>query len=232
MKIYSYSERGMINSLMYNIGEDKELLKAFIKLISLPESIDIENADDFEIIIEQSLSQFGDADLIIIANYGNNEKKVLFFEAKVKTSQGNWKIGNQFAKYNVDDIDKGCYNGYSSNLFYQLYLKKFLVDNYSSIEKHIKVSDILDKRRSIGENKIVNKAAEMIGKGTSYYYIGIIPTMDDDIKVFLNDNKDSLKNKCGKELYFLSWKSIEDFCKKKKLQKVLDMFKYNEGQIY
>lgn len=227
MKIYGYSERGMINSLMYSIGEDKELLKAFINLISLPESINIEDANDFEIIIEQSLSEFGDADLIIIAHCNNNKKKVLFFEAKVKTSQGNWKIGNQFAKYNVKDKNKGCYNGYSSNLFYQLYLKKLLIDNYSSIDKRIKVSDRLDKRRSIGENKIVEKAVKKIVEGTSYYYIGIIPTMDDDIKDFLNSNKEYKE-----ELYFLSWKAIKDFCEKENLQKVLRMFEYNDGQIY
>lgn len=158
MEIFGYSERGMINSLMYTIGEDKELLKAFIKLISLPESIDIEDANDFEIIIEQSLSQFGDADLIIIAHCNNNKKKVLFFEAKVKTSQGNWKIGNQFAKFT--DKNKGKYNGYASNLFYQLRLKTLLVDKLKG--------NRIEEVRSIGENKIVVKAVENICKGTSY----------------------------------------------------------------
>lgn len=232
MEILGYSERGMINSLMYNIGEDKELLKAFIKLISLPESIDIEDANDFEIIIEQSLSQFGDADLIIIAHCNNNKKKVLFFEAKVKTTQGNWIIGDQFAKYNVNNEKKGYYKGYSSNLFYQLYLKKLLIDNHSSIVNDGIVEDKLEKKRSIGGNVIVKNAAKMIGEGTSYYYIGIIPTMDDDIKAFLNNNNDSLKDNFGKELYFLSWKTIKDFCEKEKLQKVLKVFEYNDGQIY
>lgn len=226
MKIYGYSERGMINSLMYNIGEDKELLKAFINLISLPESINIEDVDDFEIIIEQSLSQFGDADLIIIAHCNNNKKKVLFFEAKVKTSQGNWIIGDQFAKFT--DKDKGKYNGYSSNLFYQLYLKKLLIDNYNSIMNGVIVKDRLGKDRRRGENEIVKKAAKMISEGTSYYYIGIIPTMDDDIKAFL----DSPKEKYDDNLYFLSWKAIKDFCEKEKLQKVLKMFEFNDGQIY
>lgn len=232
MEILGYSERGMINSLMYNIGEDKELLKSFIKLISLPESIDIEDVDDFEIIIEQSLSQFGDADLIIIAHCNNNKKKVLFFEAKVKTTQGNWIIGDQFAKYNVNNEKKGYYKGYSSNLFYQLYLKKFLVDKYNCILKCKEIYDRLDKRRSIGENKIVEKAVENICKGTSYYYIGIIPTMNDDIKDFLNSNKVSLKKEYNDKLYFLSWKAIKDFCEKEKLQKVLKVFEYNDGQIY
>jgi len=226
MKIYGYSERGMINSLMYRIGEDEELLKAFIKLISLPKSIDVEDANNFEIIIEQSLSQFGDADLIIIANYANNDKKVLFFEAKVKTSQGNWIIGNQFAKF----TDKGKYNGYASNLFYQLRLKKILVNKLKGVEE----PNMIEEGKSVGKNKIVNKTVEKIGEGTSHYYIGIIPTMDDEIKAFLDNskNKKSLEEKCGKKLYFLSWKAIEDFCKNKKLQKVLEMFKYNEGQIY
>ena len=52
MKVYGYSERGMINSLMFNISDDKDLMIKFMEI--LPEKISQENEipTDFDVIIE------------------------------------------------------------------------------------------------------------------------------------------------------------------------------------
>jgi hypothetical protein len=107
MKILGYSERGIINSLIFSIGDDKELMDEFIKLINIPEIEKLKDtAKDYTILLEQSFSRFGDSDLVIIIHYEKPEdNKVLFIEGKVKTSSGNWNIQSQFDKY----IDKEQY---------------------------------------------------------------------------------------------------------------------------
>ena len=224
MSIIGYSERGIVNSLIYNIGENKKLLKEFIELIYLPTQIEIGNPTDYEILIEQSFSRFGSSDLIIIIHYENpKDKKVLFLEAKVKTFSGNWKLSKQYDKYGKS-FKKN--NGYSSNLFFQLNLKRLMIDNFKDIKAGVK--DELKDLRKIGDNKIVSKAADKIEGFKKAYYIGIIPTSDYDISSFIDDNKQQNSNPNR----FVSWESIHSFCKENNLVKVLDIFKYNEGQIY
>jgi len=223
MKILGYSERGIINSLMYNIGEDKYLLKEFIKLISIPNNIKIGEPIDYEILLEQSFSRFGDSDLIIILHY--NEPKdniILFFEAKVKTSQGKWTLTNEFKQYSTNSR----YKGHASNLFYQLYLKELLFEKLSKNPPNNIIADKLGVSRKIGENKVVLKAFnKTIGKQA--YYIGIIPQTDLEINNFIKTN-----NYISNNYYFVPWEAIHRYCKDNNLQKVLEVFNFNEGQIF
>ena len=71
MKILGYSERGIINSLIFCIVEskDKELMNKFIELIKIPELTVLGEPNDYTILLEQSFSGFGDADLVIIMEY-------------------------------------------------------------------------------------------------------------------------------------------------------------------
>jgi hypothetical protein len=222
MKIVGYSERGIINSLVFSISEhENELMTAFIKQIELPYKIDIGEPDNYEILLEQSFSQFGDSDLVIIANYKNpSDKKVLFFEGKVKTwGVKNWIISKQYIKHN----SPVKYYGYSSNLFFQLKSKELLVKNLNGIFE----IDKYEKYRKLGDNGVVLLAAEKIKLASGYFYIGIIPSTETQIKDFLEkEYKDELPIK------LLAWETVERFCENMKLQKVLDMFAYNKGQIY
>lgn len=234
IKILGYSERGIINSLIFEIGEDIELMSDFIGYIDLPISFKLEKPTKYTVLLEQSFSRFGDADLIIIIHYEKPEqKKVLFIEGKVKTSQGNWKIQTHFDKY-IDEVQyekKEKYNGYSSNLFFQLYLKKLLIE-YRVACKNVNIlQGILEPKfgdiRKIGNNKVVLKAFNLIEcKKENAYYVALIPTLHEDIKKF--------KGKADYDISFLSWETVHNFCKnnKKKLNKVLEIFEYNEGQIY
>lgn len=219
--IYGYSERGIINSLIFTIGErKKELLTEFIKLIELPRKIEIGEPDNYEILLEQSFSEFGDSDLVIIANYKNpSDKKVLFFEGKVKTEKKNWFISKQYEKY----INGEKKPSSTSNLFFQLKSKELLIKYLNGIID----TDKYGLNRKLGDNEIVLKATKMINLAYQYYYIGIIPNTEVQIKDFLDKGyKGELPIK------LLAWETVERFCKENNLQKVIDMFTFNKGQIY
>lgn len=232
MKILGYSERGIINSLIFSIGDNNELMGKFIGLMNLPETFDLGKPINYTILLEQSFSEFGDADLVIIIHYKNPEeenpedKKVLFIEGKVKTLKSNWNITTQYNNHiqlNKDEIIQKPTN-YWSNLFSQLYLKKLLITNLDEIKiEKLKETNFTGKRQ-IGSHKIVLNAFQMI-ECKEAYYIGIIPSTVNEIKDFIAINQTGY--------YFISWKSVHDFCKKEeKLNKVLDVFDFNEGQIY
>ncbi|PCH78090.1 MAG: hypothetical protein COB98_01645 [Flavobacteriaceae bacterium] len=231
MRILGYSERGIINSLIFSIGEDMELMNQFIGLIDLPKTFQLGTPKDYTVLLEQSFSRFGDADLIIIIHYKKPEdKKVLFIEAKVKTLQGNWILQTQYDKY-IDQEQyekKERYKGYSSNLFFQLHLKKLLID-YSTVYNGLKEEEGIEEPkfgdiRKIGNNKIVLDAFELL-KDSEAFYIGLIPSKEKEIEEFTKENETGL--------HFLAWEKVHEFCKdNEKLEKVLGIFGYNKGQIY
>lgn len=52
MKILGYSERGIINSLIFSIGEDKELMSKFINKITVHESFKLGNPKRYTVLLE------------------------------------------------------------------------------------------------------------------------------------------------------------------------------------
>ena len=98
MAIYGYSERGIINSIIFAIGDNVPLMTAFINSMNIPESFELGEPTQYDILLEQSFSRFGSADLVVIIKYGNPlHNKVLFIEGKVKTSQtAYWNLENQY----------------------------------------------------------------------------------------------------------------------------------------
>lgn len=231
MKILGYSERGIINSLIFNIGDDKDLMSKFIGLIDFPKTFELGSPKDYTILLEQSFSRFGDADLVILIHYEKAEdKKVLFIEGKVKTSNGNWNIQSQFDKYidPIKDVNKMKHKNYWSNLFSQLYLKNLLIERWDDINNDNKF--VIDTpflgQRKIGTNRIVLNAFNLIKcTKNKAHYIGLIPTSKVDL--------DNFKGKLDFDMHFLLWEKVHDFCKKEeKLKDVLEIFEYNKGQIY
>jgi len=225
MKILGYSERGIINSLIFSIGEDKQLMREFIKLINIPEIEESEKIiTDYTILLEQSFSRFGDSDLVIILEYEDpKDKKVLFIEGKVKTSQSKkWHLERQFEKFEREEK----YTGSSSNLFFQLHLKKILFDNCALKDFNNGIEEPRYKEnRKIGRNEVVLQAVKFVINCKKAFYIGLIPASEEDIENF--------GRKTDFDIHFLSWEKVHDFCvKEEKLKKVIEIFKYNEGQIF
>lgn len=241
MKILGYSERGIINSLIFSIGEDKDLMTKFLRRI--PGFEDLEEPEDYEVLLEQSFSGFGDADLIIIITHKSKKKSVLFIEGKVKTIQKtSWKLQTQYDDFNKRDNNgnKIKYDGYSSNLFFQLYLKSLLFEKKRILKwKKDKVTNFKDviancgfRDRKIGGNKIVWKALKKIDACDEAYYVGLVPSSRDENEAFVKKYMD-FRKKEGFVIHFIDWKSVQEFCTKEfKLKKVLEIFDYNEGQIF
>lgn len=229
MAIYGYSERGVINSLIFSIGDDSVLMGKFIALLEISELKDLGTPEEYIILLEQSFSQFGDADLVIKICYPDSKlDKVLFIEGKVKTAlRSHWKLENQFARFNLQTEDDKYkdYVGYSSNLFFQLHLKKIMSDNADDILKSgFAEEPRFEKLRKIGENEIVKKALKIISNCQAFY-IGLVPSSQSDINAFIEENSST-------GIHFLPWEKVYQFSKDNNLEKVIMNFDYNENQIF
>lgn len=86
MRIWGYSERGIINSLLFKMEKE-----GFKKLFSLTKNrkINIE-PDDMEVFLEHSLSGYGDTDVIVM-----DKTNIIFIEAKVN-ARNRWYIEKEY----------------------------------------------------------------------------------------------------------------------------------------
>ena len=220
MKIKAYSERGIINALIYSMHTDEKLANEFINLL-LP-NYKIKDNSDITVYVEQSLSDFGDPDLIIKV-----DKSLIFIEAKVKTCSNTWKgLKKEFKKYD---------ERHTSNLFRQLCLKHELVSKSSFAKTGIKIDDpkiqgSKKTARKIGNNNVVLNAFNEIKKNfDNTYYVALVPDSKEDILNFKEVNKKALAD-IGFEISFISWSEIEKQFKDTML--ISKTFEYNKGQIF
>lgn len=255
MEILGYSERGMVSSLFYEIAysdKSKELISDLIREIGLVGDESgiplIEGISDCQIIIEQSFSDFGDPDALLLITLNANsqnksERTAIFFEAKVKPFyRQSWSIHREWEELHKR-IDKK--QPASSNLFMQIYHKQRMVNamkdkqhKKEDIHKGVKFDEWSTKReRKIGKNGVVLKANEQLGDFIDQvYYIAIVPDSVENMETFLGNPTpvygqfkwDMVKEGFG----YITWKQIHEFSKSKNLNRTLKAFKHNEGQIY
>lgn len=160
MEIIGYSERGMINSLFYELKYSENylrLLNDFLSLVSFPDSGVTFQVSEVKILIEQSFSDFGAPDAVILVN-NHGVKQVIFIEAKVKTFQKQYRsILEEFEEFKIG-IEINEVN--TSNLFVQLYFKTRLIKELKSggvkqLQEGVKFPECLLKRteRPVKESK-------------------------------------------------------------------------------
>lgn len=167
MKIYGYSERGAMNALFYGIAmaKDKDAFAEFLNKIGISFSV-----SDVEFFMEFSLSGFGSPDLLVIFN-ANNQKHILFIEAK--TSCGKiYKLDKAISDYKITDKR---YNGYSSNLYYQLAMKKLFFENLPNSISRNGIEGIDGRTHKIGDNFVVKDICDKIKDCKEPHYIAIVP---------------------------------------------------------
>ena len=256
MEILGYSERGIINSLLYEMRfsqNNLQLLNDFLSLVSFPYRIVNFKIFDAKILIEQSFSDFGDADLVLLVN-NLESKQVIFIEAKVKTEKkSRWEISKEFRKFKTGIGESEPPKDYSSNLFIQLYFKTRLIkelksDGTKQLQEGVKFPECLlkkdrkthkrVKKRKIGNNKVVLKAVNQLGEYCKdALFIALVP---DDVANLKDFYQDTLKEYSPEEFQewdirnwgYVSWAQVEEFCKKYSLKRTLRIFEFNEGQIY
>ena len=124
IKLLGYSERGLLNSLFYELSaRDKsiELLGRLLNQAYFSGGGHAFKISEAQIFIEPSLSDFGDADTVLLIK-NSGRKQTVFIEAKVKTfKKKEWLIKNEFEKFRAGVEDKKVS---VSNLFAQLYQKQ------------------------------------------------------------------------------------------------------------
>lgn len=244
METVGYSERGVINSLFYAIkasSNSDEILRDFLALIAFPwasPSFDVTKAI---LLIEQSFSDFGDADAVLLLDTSAG-KCAVFLEAKVKTTgRSTWTVANEFAEF---DFGIRLNKVSSSNLFTQIYHKVRMVTALNQgglacpgdgIPFPTCSSKVL---RKIGHNQVVLQATKLVALfcGKSYY-VALLPGSAGSIAQFsaqtLKDYKpggflDWSMDNWG----YVTWAQVEAFCKKWRLSDVEKTLRFNQGQIY
>ena len=140
-----YSERGMINAMCYEMkysAKGVQLLRDFLKLRTFPcSSPDFDNFQSATFIIEQSFSDFGDLDLLILLD--GARKQAVLLEAKVKTYQSNyWNIHAEWAAFKQVPQDTVP----TANLFIQLYRKMRLVRKLRNSGENLERDAILPRQ--------------------------------------------------------------------------------------
>ncbi len=254
IEILGYSERGVINALFYDILNSPNQTKLISDLLELAnEEFDF-NISKCKILIEQSFSDFGDSDVLLLVE-NNGKKQAIFLEAKVKTFNGKWDIVKEFTKFK--DLKGKDRNGNkiipTSNLFTQLYFKNRLWyelknNNGIKLDKGINFINTTKSRRKIGKNEIVMKAVKkncyLGGYIDESFYLGIIPNTQNEIDIFIKKYFIPSQSKLKKNLTnwnntnwgFLAWDDIEEFCKNNSLNNTCKVFDFNKdvnnSQIY
>lgn len=174
MKIVGYSERGAMNALFYGIAQadDKKAFAEFLKIIGIDYHV-----SDVEFFMEFSLSEFGSPDLLVTFNAKDQkhiQKHILFIEAKTSCGK-KYELEKAFENFKKTKVRKP---GYSSNLYYQLSMKKLFFKN---LPKSIDINGIkgLDGRtHKIGDNFVVRAICNKIKDSKEAHYIAIVPKSD------------------------------------------------------
>ena len=221
MDILTYSERGLVDSLVYSLTNDK-LVKDFLVLGF--KELETKSLSEIKLYLEHSLSDFGSPDLIITFLEAG-KKTVIFVEAKVSNGKKNWKLSTQYDYYckkETKDI--------TSNFFRQIALKNELISNSeTSVKQGLKCEDDrvrgAKEFRKLGENKIVLKLYDSIKNANQFKYLGLVP--ESSIPEFLEEDK-----KIFSKIKYITWKQIEEFANKNNLRYLKENFEWNKGLIY
>ena len=243
MEIIGYSERGLLNSLFYEIRYSQnnlQLLNEFLSIVSIPYFSANFRVTNAKILIEQSFSDFGDADVVLLID-NNGTKQSVFVEAKVKTFHcQSWFIEEEFRTFREGIKQKKVS---SSNLFVQLYHKVRLIKALQNggialLQKGIRFPECSSKAvRKIGHNNVVLKAVEMLRQYCNdTFFIALVPDDISKIKDFyrnvLRGYAPGFREWDVKNYGYVSWSEVEDFCKRFGLEETQNVFKFNMGQIY
>lgn len=244
VRVCGYSERGILNALLYEIGFSADsvgVLSGLLSLVRVPGSAcDFPGLLGAEVLVEQSLSDFGDADVVLLL-HGADWRRVVFIEGKVKPSQaGSWTVHGAWREFLARKDNKLD----SSNLFTQLYHKVRFVESLreggiAKAERGVPFPDCSTKTlRKLGNNPVVRKAAQMIEVyAEEALYIAVVPDSVSNLSDFYGNE---LRSGPASDVVgwntngwgYLTWKQVEDYCQQQGLVNTLRVFDFNRGQIY
>jgi hypothetical protein len=249
MKILGYSERGFINGLLYEVAyrepdKARELVRKLFALVEWP--IDKPPADLFDacetILVEQSFSDFGDADGLFLFAAGADGAAV-FFEGK---RGEDYTLERAWKKFIGSFWSKARSSGLTSNLFCQVYFKQQLAqalraESREDVEQGLTIEppfDLVGKKRKIGDNPVVLSSVEMVRKhlGDVRYVLMVPEPWTDDLKAWWCREVAAV-SPAPREWNISRWgiitiPEIVQFCRKNGLVRTLDVVEHNERQLY
>lgn len=246
MRVLGYSERGIMTALLYEIAYGPAPQERLGKLLSRAQFPSLGEVHwvvtDAQVLIEQSLSDFGNADAILLIDQGP-KTAVVFIEAKVnRTQQDQWRIQDEYAQFR-----QGCQTERqlsSSNLFTQLYHKVRFVEALKTGGLEALKDGVLfppcstKRRRRIGDNPVVEKAVRRIEPyALESYYVALVPDTHANVGAHLR--------RLGQDLApegfdgwdtsrwgYLCWEDVRRFCDTEELRHTIEVLDFNAGQIY
>ena len=244
MKIMGYSERGIVSSLFNEIAfsaNSYDLLSRLLRLVVSPfAEIGLSEIQEAKLLIEQSFSDFGDLDALLLLTH-DGKRLSLFFEAKVKTLHTSaWSIDEEWDKFS-----KGIESRVSSsNLFTQLYHKVRLVEGLRvggihGLQIGLEFPRCSTKSlRKIGKNEVVLRAVNLLQQHLdNVFYIGLVPEESLRANQFF---KNVLRHSAPEGFIgwdirnygYIIWADVEQFCVQNNLENTLGVFSHNKEQIY
>lgn len=183
MHITFYGERGLVNSIILDMGSDLNKQKQFLRSIKFEDNSNrnwIDKVTDFHYIVEPSFAQFGNPDLIIVTEEENGKRHVIFIEAKVCAY-------NDASEKLSSSLLPNSYQGVASKLNIQLALKYRFARNYASgqksdgfVESDSEAQDKYnDNKRALKNANVINLCKKQFGDQPEFLFIALT-----------NDNKD------------------------------------------
>jgi len=203
-------------------------------------SVDFSNMQGAEVLVEQSLSDFGDADVILLL-HGAGWRRVVFIEGKVKPFQTrSWTVHADWGGFL--DRKKGHLD--SSNLFTQLYHKVRFIsalrdEGIDALQRGVAFPACSTKAlRKLGSNPVVLHAAEMIETyAQEALYVAVVPGSAANLKDFYTNElvtclPTDVTGWSTEGWGFLAWEQVEKYCRQHGLENTVRVFEFNKGQIY
>jgi|GEM_PF-1003575 len=244
VRLCGYSERGIFNALLYEIGYSSDpvgKLAGLLSLVGFPYSqADFSQLRGAEVLIEQSLSDFGDADAVLLL-HGDDWRSVMFVEGKVKSYQvGSWTVQGAWREF----LSRKDGKLHSSNLFTQLWHKVRFVNalrrgGIPELDRGVAFPDCSTKTtRKLGNNQVVGNAARIIKKFVKdAHYIAVVPDSSENVAEFYANELPSgpPDDVAGWDITgwgYLTWAQVEAFCRGNGLLNTIRVFDFNRGQIY
>ncbi len=244
MEILGYSERGLVNSLLYEIAQKEDSFSTLSKLLKLAvfpfNAFDKGEILGAEVFIEHSFSDFGDADALLLLTCEAGQISV-FIESKVKPyQQRTWHIEREWDKF----IQGTNARLSSSNLFTQFYHKVRMVDtlrdgSLEALERGVPFPRCSTKQlRKSGRNKVVLSALKRLEQFLdASYYLAVLPEEPENLARFYREvlQESAPKSLEGWNVHsfgYLSWVDVEIYCLKVGLMNTFKIFRHNRGGIY
>lgn len=243
VKVIGYSERGMVNAICDDLSRrPNAAVSEFLSWISFPfqqEAPDFSHIREAMLLVEQSFSDYGDLDLLVLLDHDDGRRQAVFIEAKVSNDTASWlSVEDRWDEF-LRLLDGG--EGSTSNLFVQLHRKVRLVERLRANGDI--APDRFTPRGSLGENRVVTRAADELQqyvRAGSVWYVALLPDDYGSLATFFENGmvapnvQNTLASWDSTCWGFLSWRTLWENGEHNvpSWPRTRAAFQWNEGQIF